>query len=116
MNSRTLIDRSEKNELTEEAYRIIKTIRQMEASLEDHKPNDDYSPEDEDLKVTVPLSRCIKGLKEKHNAIAKIHRERFEQVKSKQYVCVSQRFANMIQSLSSHSSPIPPILNLPSSR
>ena len=54
----------------------------MEASLEDHKPNPDYPLEDEDLKVTIPLLRCIKGLKEKHNAIAKIHRERFEQVKS----------------------------------
>ncbi|KAL9122513.1 MAG: hypothetical protein Q9187_000931 [Circinaria calcarea] len=72
---------AEKTELTEEAYRIIKTIRQMEASLEDYKPHDDYALEDERLKVTVPLSRCLKGLKEKHNAIAKIHRERFEQVK-----------------------------------
>lgn len=54
----------------------------MEASLEDHKPNDDYPVEDEELKVTMPLSRCIKGLKEKHNAIAKVHRERFEQVQS----------------------------------
>ena len=54
----------------------------MEASLEDHKLNDDYPLEDDTLKVTVPLSRCIQNLKEKHNTIAKIHRERFEQVKS----------------------------------
>ncbi|MCJ1431248.1 hypothetical protein MMC27_000599 [Xylographa pallens] len=72
---------AEKNELTEEAYGIIKTIRQMEASLEDHKLNDDYPLEDDALKVTMPLSRCIQNLKEKHNTIAKIHRERFEQVK-----------------------------------
>ena len=54
----------------------------MEASLEDHKLNDDYPLEDDALKVTMPLSRCIQTLKEKHNTIAKIHRERFEQVKS----------------------------------
>lgn len=75
-----LIGTSEKNELTEEANGIIKTIRQMEASLEDNKLDNDY-PLDE-LKVTIPLSRCIKGLKEKYNTIAKIHRERFEQVQS----------------------------------
>lgn len=69
--------------MTEEAYRIIKTVRQMEASLEDRKPDDKYALEDEELKVTAPLSRCLKGLKEKQNAVAKIHRERFEQVKSK---------------------------------
>ena len=74
---------SEKNELTEEAHRIIKTIRQMEVSLEDEKRNNDYPLEDDELKVTIPLARCIKHLKEKYNTIAKIHRERFEQVKSK---------------------------------
>ncbi|MCJ1247404.1 hypothetical protein MMC30_004618 [Trapelia coarctata] len=72
---------AEKNELTEEALRIIKTIRQMEASLEDQKPNNDYPVEDDALKISVPLSRCIKSLKEKYNTIAEIHRERFEQVK-----------------------------------
>lgn len=55
----------------------------MEASLEDRAPNDAYQLEDEELKVTVPLTRCLQGLKEKHNTIAKVHRERFEQVKSK---------------------------------
>ena len=62
---------------------MIKTIKQMEASLEDRTPNDAYQLEDKELKVTVPLTRCLQGLKEKHNTIAKIHRERFEQVKSK---------------------------------
>ena len=75
---------SEKIELTEEAHRTIETIKQMEASLEDHKHNDTYKLEEE-LKVTVPLTRCLQGLKEKHHTIAKIHRERFEQVKSKLY-------------------------------
>ena len=77
---------SEKNELTEEAYAIIKSIRQMEGSLEDDKLNKDYPLEDDTLKVTLPLSRCIKNLKEKHNTIAKIHRERFEQVKSRHFI------------------------------
>lgn len=62
---------------------MIKTIKQMEASLEDPAPNDAYLLEDTELKVTVPLTRCLQGLKEKRNTIAKIHRERFEQVKSK---------------------------------
>ena len=73
---------SEKNEITEEAHRMIKTIKQMEASLEDRPSDDVYQLDDEDLKVTVPLTRCLQNLKERHNAVAKIHRERFEQVKS----------------------------------
>ena len=75
----------EKSELTEEAHRIIKTVRQMEASLEDEKLSNVYQLEDNDLRVTVPLTRCLQDLKEKHNSIAKLHRERFEQVKSKSY-------------------------------
>lgn len=74
---------SEKSELTEEAHKTIKIIKQMEASLEDHISNDAYKLEDDELKVTIPLTRCLQGLKEKHHTIVKIHRERFEQVKSK---------------------------------
>lgn len=77
------IEGSEKNELTEEAHRIIKTIKQMEASLEDQKPNGTYQLEDQQLKVTVPLTRCVSDLKQKYNTIARLHAERFEQVKSK---------------------------------
>ena len=54
----------------------------MEAALEDNKPSEDYPSEDSELKVYAPLTRCVKGLKEKYIAIARIHRERFEQVKS----------------------------------
>ena len=75
--------------MTEEAHRIIKTIKQMEASLEDHKPNDDYQLNNEELKVTIPLATCLQTLKEKHNNIAKIHRERFEQVKSTSHLVIS---------------------------
>lgn len=76
----------EKSELTEEANRIIKTIRQMEASLEDPSHNEAYQLEDKELRVTIPLKHCLQNLKEKHNTIAKIHRERFEQVKSIEYL------------------------------
>lgn len=64
---------------------MIKTIKQMEASLDDRAPNDAYQLDDKELKVTAPLTRCLQSLKEKHNTIARIHRERFEQVKSKTF-------------------------------
>lgn len=74
--------RSEKSKLTEEAHHIIKTIKQMEVSLEDPKPSNTYQLDHHDLKVTIPLTRCLQKLKEKHNTLAKIHQERFEEVKS----------------------------------
>ncbi|KAI9816854.1 MAG: hypothetical protein M1827_001499 [Pycnora praestabilis] len=83
---------AEKNDLTEEAHRIIKTIKQMEASLDDSRANDDYHLGEDAPKVTFPLVRCVQELKEKHNSISKIHRERFEQVKK------------LVQALESYSS------------
>ena len=68
--------------MTEEAYRLMKTIKQMEASLDDNKPNPNYEIDDSNMKVTYPLMRCLQGLKEKYNAVGKLHRERFEQVRS----------------------------------
>ena len=53
----------------------------MEKSLDDSKPDDDYESERDGLKVTFPLLDCIQQLKEKHHTIAKLHRERYEQVK-----------------------------------
>lgn len=73
----------EKCEKTEEAERLIKTIRQLEASLDGRSARDSYHPEDEDLQITYPLTRCIQNLKEKHKAVGRQHRERFEQVKSR---------------------------------
>jgi protein regulator of cytokinesis 1 len=61
----------------------------MEASLEDNKSRQEYRSEDEDLKIAYPLLRCLQGLKEKHSHISKLHRERFEQVKSKYSCCNS---------------------------
>ncbi|GAB1320354.1 Microtubule bundling protein [Madurella fahalii] len=73
---------AEKNEIVEEAQRMITTIRQMEASLDDNKNRRDYpAAADDDLKITYPLTRCLQVLKEKHIQINRLHRERFEQVK-----------------------------------
>ncbi|KAK4504707.1 hypothetical protein PRZ48_002669 [Zasmidium cellare] len=71
----------EKHELTEEAKRLIKTIRQMERSLDDTRSKDEYEAEKDGLKITYPLMNCIQRLKEKHHTISKLHRERYEQVK-----------------------------------
>ncbi|KAL9015705.1 MAG: hypothetical protein Q9185_006916 [Variospora sp. 1 TL-2023] len=96
LNNQLRLVSAEKNELTEEAHRIIKTIKQMEASLEDQKPNGTYRLEDQQLKLTLPLTRCVSGLKEKYNTIARLHAERFEQVKK------------LVQALESYSSHLEP--------
>lgn len=54
----------------------------MEAALDDTKKRNDYDLEDEDMKVSFPLLNCLRDLKEKHSTVAKLHHERFEQVKS----------------------------------
>ncbi|CZS99326.1 hypothetical protein WAI453_008223 [Rhynchosporium graminicola] len=87
---------AEKNDLTEEAQRIITTIKQMAASLDDNKSRHEYEAEDENLKITYPLLRCVQGLKEKHLMVSKLHRERFEQVKK------------LVQALESYSSHLEP--------
>lgn len=63
----------------DEAQRMITTIRQMEASLDDTRRRDQ---DDEDLQITYPLTRCLQHLKERHVQIGRLHKERFEQVKS----------------------------------
>ncbi len=77
--------------MTEEAQRIITTIKQMEASLDDTKIRREYEAEDEDLKITIPLTRCLQKLKDKHLQISKLHKERFEQVKSKLKISESMK-------------------------
>jgi protein regulator of cytokinesis 1 len=71
---------AEKKGMIEDAQKMITTIRQMEASLDDGKPR--RGDDDGDLKITYPLTRCLKVLKEKHMQISRLHRERYEQVKS----------------------------------
>ncbi|KAF1837786.1 hypothetical protein BDW02DRAFT_595273 [Decorospora gaudefroyi] len=83
---------NEKHEMTEEAHRLLKTIRQMEASLEDNKPNPNYE-DHEDKAVTYPLTRCLQGLKDRYNAVSKLHQERFEQVR---------KLAEALESYASH--------------
>lgn len=61
---------------------MIKSIRQMEAALVDDKPNRDSDYQDSDLAITLPLRDCITELREKQNTVAKVHRERYEQIKS----------------------------------
>ncbi|KAF4633820.1 hypothetical protein G7Y89_g4293 [Cudoniella acicularis] len=92
LNNQVRLVASEKSEMTEEAQRIITTIKQMEASLDDNKAHHEYEPEDEDLKITYPLIPCLQLLKEKHLQMSKLHRERFEQVKK------------LVQALESYSS------------
>ncbi|GAB7347115.1 hypothetical protein MBLNU459_g3240t1 [Dothideomycetes sp. NU459] len=87
---------TEKHELTEEAHRLIQTIRQMEISLDDSRAQDGYDATDSNIKVTYPLLDCIEKLKEKHKIIAKLHRERYEQVK---------KLAEALQSYASHLEP-----------
>jgi len=78
---------SEKNDMIEEGQRIISTIKQMEASLDDAKTNKLYAHKDDELKISYPLHECLQILKEKHNAICKLHQERFDQVRSKSRTC-----------------------------
>ncbi|TKX20961.1 anaphase spindle elongation protein 1 [Elsinoe australis] len=87
---------SEKHELTEQARQLIRTIRQMEAALDDSKVRDDYDRDDDDLKVTLPLLQCIDHLKQKHKTISKLHKERYEQVK---------KLAEALASYASHIEP-----------
>jgi protein regulator of cytokinesis 1 len=81
LNNQLKVVTAEKKEMVDEAERIITLIRQMEMSLDDSRSQRDY--ENNDLRVTFPVTQCLKVLKEKHKQISKLHRERFEQVKSK---------------------------------
>lgn len=68
--------------MLDEAQKVLKAIRHMEGSLDDSTRNSLCSPDDPDLRITFPLTRCLAVLKEKYNIIYQIHQERFEQVKS----------------------------------
>lgn len=108
----------EKKELVEEAQKLITVIRQMEASLDGSRSQRSYTPESDDLRVTFPLTRCLTVLKEKHTHISKLHRERFEQVKSKLNSTMageipkrafrSNLLVELVQALESYSSHLEP--------
>ncbi|KAK0673858.1 microtubule associated protein-domain-containing protein [Cercophora samala] len=93
LNNQVRLVTSEKKGMIEQAQKMITTIRQMEASLDD---NTSRRYEDEDMKITYPLTRCLKVLKEKQNQVSRLHRERFEQVKT------------LVQALESYSSHLEP--------
>jgi protein regulator of cytokinesis 1 len=65
--------------LTEEAEKLITTIKQMHSSLEGNGSNYEL---DHELKISFPLKACLQVLKEKHLAVSRVHQERYEQVKS----------------------------------
>ncbi|KAK4225571.1 anaphase spindle elongation protein 1 [Podospora fimiseda] len=72
---------AEKKEMIDKAQKTITTIRQMEASLDGKSSRRNRQSVDDDLQITYPLTRCLQVLKERHSQIARLHRERFEQVK-----------------------------------
>lgn len=84
MQNQVRLVAAEKKGLVEEAQKMITTIRQMEASLDDGRSR---RSDDGDLKITYPLTRCLQVLKEKHIQIGRLHRERYEQVKSMHALC-----------------------------
>ncbi|KAK3955286.1 microtubule associated protein-domain-containing protein [Pseudoneurospora amorphoporcata] len=86
---------NEKQEMIEEAQKIITTIRQMEMAMDDTKKAR-RSLEDDGLKVTYPLIQCIQGLQEKHCQVARAHRERYEEIK---------KLAQALESYSLHLEP-----------
>ncbi|KAL3478649.1 microtubule associated protein-domain-containing protein [Aspergillus californicus] len=93
LNSHLKLVDNEKNEMTEEAQNLISAIQQMEESLVDEKANGQYNLDHDDLCVTYPLNRCVTFLREQHSAVAKLHRQRFEQVK---------KLVEALESYSSH--------------
>ncbi|KAJ5098136.1 hypothetical protein N7532_005137 [Penicillium argentinense] len=91
-NHLKLVD-EEKEEMTLEAQRLITAIQQMEASLGDERASGQFELNRDDLRVTYPLNRCITFLREKSDAMSKLHRKRFEQVK---------KLVDALESYSSH--------------
>lgn len=81
LESQVRLVTAEKKELVDEAKRCITAIRQMEASLDGSKQLR-RSYDDDELHITYPLTRCLQLLREKHSHVARLHKERFEQVKS----------------------------------
>ncbi|KAJ5648133.1 hypothetical protein N7490_004505 [Penicillium lividum] len=91
-NHLKLVD-EEKEQMTQEAERLITTIQQIEVSLGDEKANGQYELNRDDVRITYPLNRCIAFLREKCDGMTKLHRERFEQVK---------KLVDALESYSSH--------------
>lgn len=84
LNNQVRTVTAEKKQMIQEAKHMVKTIRQMEASLEDSKPRRSYrsNDDDDDLTISYPLTACLQDLKEKHAQVNRSHKERFDQVRS----------------------------------
>ncbi|KAK6006154.1 hypothetical protein QM012_006564 [Aureobasidium pullulans] len=96
LNNQLKLVAKEKHDLTDEARRLIKSIRQIEAALVDDKPHRESDHHDDHLSITLPLRDCIASLKDKHNTVSTIHRERYEQIK---------KLAEALESYASHLEP-----------
>ncbi|KAI4723440.1 hypothetical protein E4T48_00303 [Aureobasidium sp. EXF-10727] len=104
LNNQLRLVAKEKHDLTDEARRLITSIRQMEAALVDDKPHRDSDSQDDHLSITLPLRDCITSLKDKHNTVSRIHRERYEQIK---------KLAEALESYASHLEPSFVTIKLP---
>lgn len=104
LNAHLKLVHNEKNELLEEAQKLITTIKQMEASLGAEKANGQYQLDHTKLRVTYPLNRCLVFLKEQHATVARLHSERVEQVK---------KLVEALESYSSHLDPTFVSIDLP---
>ncbi|KAJ5770335.1 uncharacterized protein N7511_002386 [Penicillium nucicola] len=104
LNNHLKVVDDEREEMTVEAQRLITQINQMESSLTDEMANGQFELNRDDLQITYPLNRCIAFLREKNDAMSKLHRERFEQVK---------KLVDALESYSSHLEPTFVKLELP---
>ncbi|KAJ5121586.1 uncharacterized protein N7515_009547 [Penicillium bovifimosum] len=104
LNNQLKVVDEEREEMVQEAERLITAIQQMESSLSDERANGQYELDRDDLRVTYPLNKCIMFLREKHDAMSKLHRERFEQVR---------KLVDALESYSSHLEPSFVKLELP---
>lgn len=80
---------SEKEHITEECHELIASIKQMEQSLDENKSRRRNSSDD---RITTPLTKCLRELKEEHDGIKKRHTERYASVKSALPLPVNARF------------------------
>ncbi|KAG9652497.1 hypothetical protein KCU69_g16785, partial [Aureobasidium melanogenum] len=96
LNNQLKLVAKEKHDLTDEARRLIRSIRQIEAALVDDKSHRESDYQDEHLSITLPLRDCITSLKDKHKTVSTIHRERYEQIK---------KLAEALESYASHLEP-----------
>ncbi|PWY63580.1 microtubule associated protein [Aspergillus eucalypticola CBS 122712] len=102
-NHLKLVD-NEKKDMEEEAQNLIEAIQHMEKSLVDEKANGQYQLDHNELRISYPLNRCLSFLREEHNALSKLHKERFEQVR---------KLVEALESYASHLEPTFIAIELP---